>query len=362
MNLGVPNACQNCHQDVSNVEHAKQVSQWFPVSKYRQVPQENFAYAFAQADAGDISATPKLVDLAQSEGIAPMLQASAVNRIAGARNNQDLITFLAQQLKDDDPLVVLAAVRATEQLSLINRSLKLIPVLDHENRAVRMAAGRALAVNLADPSFKGPRRVKLQKAVNEYIDAQHYQADRGSAHTNLGQIYAMTREFGKAESAFKDAIKVEPIFIPSYIYLADLYRQQNQELKAEQALLQALEVNDESSDIYFQLALSKVRQKDRNQAIQYFDKAIKYNDQNPRFFYTRGVLHQENKALVKAKLDYAQAYALQPQTPDYLYSLVMVLVELQEYDSALFHAQKLGQLLPNNPQVQQLMGYIRQLM
>ncbi|GLX82367.1 tetratricopeptide repeat protein [Thalassotalea eurytherma] len=358
VNLGVPNACQNCHEDVSNIKHAKQVSAWFPLSKYRQNPNENFAYTFAQMDGGDIQATPKLVEIAENPDTVSMVKASAISRVNGARNNEKLITFIGNQLKSDDPLVVIAAVRATQQLTPINRTLKLLPVLNHKNVAVRMSVGRALAANLADPTFKGERREKVQRAVDEYIAAQDYQADRGTAQTNVGQIYAMMGAFDKAEAAFKQSIQVEPIFMPAYIYLADKYRQQQKEHEAEQVLLDAIAVNPKSSDIYYQLALAKVRQKDRGKAIEYFDLAIAANDQSPRLFYTRAVLHQENKNLLAAKQDYAAAYKLHQRNPDYLYRLIILLVELKEYDSAIYHAQKLGQLMPNNPQVNQLIEQI----
>ncbi len=360
VSLGTPNACQDCHANVSDAEHAKQLKLWFPDSKYRAT--KGFAYAFEQADKGSLTITPELVQIANDPENTGIVRASAISRIQGAQNNQDLITFLGKQLASDDPIVVIEAIRAISQLRPINRALKVIPVLDHPNRSVRMTAGRALATNLADPTFKGERREKLQSAVDEYIEAQQYQADRGSAQTNLGQVYMMMREFDKAEAAYKQSIRVENIFMPAYIYLADLYRQQQREGEAEKVLLDAINVNPESSDIYYQLALVKVRQRDRVKAVDYFDLAIKYNDQNPRAFYTRGVLHQENGEKEKAKQDYAMAYKLQPQSPDYLYTLTVILIELKEYDSALFHAQKLGQLLPNNPQVQQLIAHIRSMM
>ncbi|QOL25097.1 ammonia-forming cytochrome c nitrite reductase subunit c552 [Thalassotalea sp. LPB0316] len=360
LTLDTPNACQNCHSDVSNREHAKQLEQWFPVSQYRS--KSTFAHAFDQADKGSFAATPELVNIANDSQYTAQVRASAISRIQGARNNQELITFLAKQMESDDPIVVIEAIRATNQLSMINRALKVIPMLDHPVRSVRMTAGRALAANLADPTFQGERREKLQAAVDEYIEGQLYQADRGSSQTNLGQIYMLMREYDKAEAALRQSIRVEDIFMPAYIYLADLYRQQQNEAAAEQVLLDAIKVNPKASDIYYQLALVKVRQQDKAKAVGYFDLAIEHNDQNPRAYYTRGVLHQENGDTEKAKLDYAMAYKLQPQSPDYLYTLTVALIELKEYDSALFHAQKLGQLMPNNQQVQQLIQHIRSLM
>ena len=39
-------------------------------------------------------------------------------------------------------MLILAAIRASGPLRLVNRSLKLIPLLTHQEKPVRMAAGR----------------------------------------------------------------------------------------------------------------------------------------------------------------------------------------------------------------------------
>ena len=149
-----------------------------------------------------------------------LIRASAVSRIFGARNNRELIGFISKQLNSSDIMLVLAAIRASGQLSLINRSLKLIPLLTHQEKPVRMAAGRQLVENLADPTFVGEKRQQLEKAVAEYIEGQLYQADRATAHVNIGQVYALKRDFKQAEEALLTAIKVEDIFMPAYVYLA----------------------------------------------------------------------------------------------------------------------------------------------
>ena len=86
-----------------------------------------------------------------------LIRASAVSRIFGARNNRELIGFISKQLNSSDIMLVLAAIRASGQLSLINRSLKLIPLLTHQEKPVRMAAGRQLVENLADTTFVGEK-------------------------------------------------------------------------------------------------------------------------------------------------------------------------------------------------------------
>ena len=355
--LGVPNACQSCHSDIANDQHAKQLTKWFPNSTYQK--EKGYAHAFALADSGDFTAIPALMAIANVPTNPELIRASAVSRIFGARNNRELIGFISKQLNSSDIMLVLAAIRASGQLSLINRSLKLIPLLTHQEKPVRMAAGRQLVENLADPTFVGEKRQQLEKAVAEYIEGQLYQADRATAHVNSGQVYALKRDFKQAEEALLTAIKVEDIFMPAYVYLAEVYRQQGDEFKVEKILKQGLEVNNKAADLYFQLALSKVRQKNKQAALPLFDKAVANEARNPRYLYTRAVLLQENQQLQAAKADYGLAHQIVPNNPDYLYGLVSVLISLKSFDEALHYAYQLNQLVPNNQQVQQLIQFIR---
>ena len=86
--LGVPNACQSCHSDIANDQHAKQLTKWSPNSTYQK--EKGYAHAFALADSGDFTAIPALMAIANVPTNPELIRASAVSRIFGATKMQSL--------------------------------------------------------------------------------------------------------------------------------------------------------------------------------------------------------------------------------------------------------------------------------
>ena len=104
-------------------------------------------------------------------------------------------------------------------------------------------------------------RAAFRAALDEYIAVQRYNADRGEAHMSLA-LLEMRRGNGLlADDHLKQAIAIDPTFVPAYVQLADLYRARRDEVRAEQILRKAIARNPDSASAHHSLGLALIRQR-----------------------------------------------------------------------------------------------------
>jgi len=79
---------------------------------------------------------------------------------------------------------------------------------------------------------------------------QSLNANRAEAWLNLGVLDPRLGNFAPAEAAYQRAIRMEPLFIPPYVNLADVYRQQGREAEGERVVRQALSMHPPNGDVH----------------------------------------------------------------------------------------------------------------
>ncbi|MGZ0656150.1 cytochrome c3 family protein [Coraliomargarita sp. W4R72] len=180
--LGIPNACSQCHNDESldwAVEHAEA---WYG-EKLEASPQRARARAISKAYAYDPAALPALLDLAKDEVI-PAWQATYAGLIANYLPNPDAETHLRKLLKNESSLV---RVRAANGLARVENGEELLmDLLKDESRSVRIAASRGLSSrnqDVVDPvaakewaeylGFNSNRPQSLLLQANQAVRQQH---------------------------------------------------------------------------------------------------------------------------------------------------------------------------------------------
>ncbi|NIO39606.1 MAG: hypothetical protein GTO41_05085, partial [Burkholderiales bacterium] len=84
-------------------------------------------------------------------------------------------------------------------------------------------------------------------AINEYITAQRFNADRPESQVNLANLYIARGERSDAEAALLKAIELDKTFAPAYVALAENRRSQGYEAGAEAVLRDGLEKNPEAA-------------------------------------------------------------------------------------------------------------------
>ena len=124
----------------------------------------------------------------------------------------------------------LGALEAVEPQSRLGYSL-----LSDAVRYVRLEAARVLASVPAD-LMTPVQTASLDAVLEEYRNAQLVNADRAGYHLNLAVIDQQRGELESAESSLRTALRLDPLYTPAYVNLADVYRLSNRDRKGEEVL------------------------------------------------------------------------------------------------------------------------------
>jgi len=316
VSLGVPNACNQCHDDKDASWAAKQVKQWYGKTA---TGFQRYAEAFDAARSGKSGAGEMLVDQINELETPGIARATAMSLLQPYLD-QSSFEVIRKGLKDEDAMVRKASVTALENLPQEILVQSAFPLLDDPVRVVRIEAARVLApVPVGD--LKGKQLAVYTAAANEYIASQQANADRPDAQLGLGNYYAARKEYDKARASYRKAIELETLFIPAYVNLADLYRVQQDDKAAADILLQAIRLREDAS-AYHALGLLKIRQQDVAQAIVMLQRAAELDTSNERYAYVYAVALNSTGEKTRAIEVLQEAYNRFPQNRDILEGLV----------------------------------------
>ena len=254
MQFGMPNACNNCHDDKTPAWASEQVKAWYG---HTPVGFQSYAPALHAARKGEAGAGEKLAAVIRNTQAPDIARATAVAEL-GPFLSARTVDVLTQGLSDEDARVRAAMLSLLEHTTVETRVRLAFPMLNDPVLAVRIEAARLLAT-LSAERLTGEQQAALDKGLQEYIAAQQAMAERPEAQTNLGNLYAAQGESGKAIAAYATATELDPNYVPGYINLADHYRAQGDEVKVEKVLRRADELVPNSADIHHALGLSLVR-------------------------------------------------------------------------------------------------------
>ena len=283
--LGTPNACQSCHKDKSANWAAEQLQTW-----YGHAPQgfQKFAQTFSDAQQRLPGTDAKLVELLRNKQHPPIVRATAARAMSSWLTQQTL-GDVGNALSDEDPLVRLGALDAMQNAPLQVRAEWVSPLLDDPSRVIRALAASQL--------IELQRRAKLPTAINtslelaaaDYVKAQQFNADDPAAQVNLGNFYAQSGAFDKAEQAYREALVLDNYWMAAYINLVDLFRQTGRDNEAELLLKEALKLAPDNASLHHSFGLVQVRRQQMNLALAPLKRAAELEPGNGRYSYVYAV-------------------------------------------------------------------------
>jgi tetratricopeptide (TPR) repeat protein len=214
-----------------------------------------------------------------------------------------------------------------------------------------MDAARALA---GDPQARlSPvDRVRFAAALDEYVAAERFNADRPEGRANLGNLHAAQGRVEQAEAAFRAVLALDPSFEQAALNLADVQRGRGLEQEAERTPRDALGRNPRSAPAHFALGLSLTRQKRMAEALEELERATRLDTESARFACVHAVALHDSGQAAAARRQLQALLKRQPFDRD-------ALLALFERDAgnrarALSHAQRLAELEPDSAQIRQL--------
>ncbi|WP_299570632.1 multiheme c-type cytochrome [uncultured Shewanella sp.] len=312
--IGTPNVCTSCHTKETNQWAINALAKQFPNSSYQQ--SDHFAIAFAQAGAGIPISGDSLSYIAQNSLEANIIRASALSRM-DRFPGQNAMVAIMRGIKHQDPQIRIGAIAGSAAYPFEDRWQIISPLLQDPVFAVRTETAGALVINWQN--MNANQQALLTPALNEYIEIQQFNSDRGFGLMNLANIHRAKGEVKLAELTYLKAIEIEPIFATSYVNLADLYRQLGDDDKSLVLLKKGIKNQPQSATLRYSAGLNLYRQQQLKYAIDYFTQATEIEATNAQYWYVLG-LAQEKINVSKAMVSISKAYDV-GRNPQHLYAL-----------------------------------------
>ena len=353
--LETPDACNNCHGDRSTQWAVEHFQRWYGTGPR----DKHFGETLARARKGIPGLAADLIRMAQAPRQPAIVRATAVSLLDNYPGG-NTAEALGELAKDPSPLVRAAAVEALGSLPPHQRELLLQAALEDPVRLVRTLAGRALA-GPAPAGLSRRQRQLRASAVGEYEEIQQLHADHPGGRLNLGDLYRDQRDLERAEASYRQAIALEPAFIPAYLNLADLYRETDREEEGKKLLLEALKIVPRSASTQHALGLLLVRTGQRRAALGHLAQAAELEPDHSRHAYVYGVALNSLGESSQAIRVLEQALSSRSHDRDLLFALATIHRDRREFGEALVHSRRLLALYPENAGYQRLERQLRTL-
>jgi Flp pilus assembly protein TadD len=279
--IGMPNACNGCHEDKGAEWAAEATREW-----YGEPAAGHFAHAMHAARSGDPQANERLLAVANDATVAGIVRATALSLYTSPLSQQQAES-VQRALRDADPLVRLAALRSLSVLPPDAALQWAVHLLGDPLLAVRIAAFDALSP--AQDTLPAANRAAFENARRDFVGAQMAVAERPEAHGNLASAYAAAGDFAAAESSYLFALEREPRAVALRVNLADLYRQMSREEDAESVLRAGLDIDAANPSLHHSLGLLLVRMQREEEAVTELALAARLAPQVARYTYVHAI-------------------------------------------------------------------------
>ena len=285
----VPNACNLCHTDKDAVWAADAVKKWYgktPVGK------QNFAHALQALRTNAQGAPKALYEVLM--GDAPNIAKATVTAYLGNYPSKQTYTTTLQMLRRPDVKVRRAALQALEAFPPKMRMKQTFEMLKDPVKIVRIEAARQLAAFPLGQIDAKTKKV-LEKAFDEYEKTLLFTAERPESQLSLGIYYSNRKMPEKAEAAYKEALHLQPQFVPAYINYSNFLMQQGKNDEAFKVLEKGISILPEMGILHHALGLWYVRNKVSDKALEELKTALALSPENARFAYVYAIALAEKE-------------------------------------------------------------------
>ena len=349
LEIGVPNACADCHAERGDAWAAEVTQRWRGDAR----PPPHFGERLAARWRGGSGAGAGLASLVDDPTEPAIARATALAELGGSPL---AVVRLEEAADAEDPLLRLAAARAASGARALSRARRIAPLLEDPLRAVRLEAALALAD--AESSLSVTQKRSLAAALEEYRAAQAELADQPAAHVNLALLHERLGDEEAAEEAYRTALRIGDYFVPGYVNLADLYGRQGRDGDGATLLHRGLERAPDSPELHFALGLLLVRQQQIEPALEELATAVRLAPEVPHYAYVYGA-GLNSAGQVDASLRVLEEAAARHQTDQNLLGAIATIArDAGRFDQALEAAGRLQALFPDRPEAQELIDDI----
>ncbi|MEO3474360.1 tetratricopeptide repeat protein [Roseomonas sp. CAU 1739] len=350
--IGAPDACTTCHVGRQPAWAAQQIRGWFGPTR-RQTPHP--ALAIAAGRRGDPGAVPALAALAQNQAEPAILRATALTLLPAPAGN-DAAQAIVLSLRDPDPLVRAAALRALAGIDPRNRQHALSLLAD-PTRLVRIEAARILAP-IPPQAIPEASRADFARAWDELLASERVAAERPESHVNLAGLFAARGDAAAAEAAYRDALRLDPGFLPALVNMADFENRRRRFDAAEALLNRGIAAHPDSAEAYHALGLTRVRAGRAPDSLGPLGRAAALAPDRPRYAYVYAIALNDLGRGPEAMETLRAALLRHPGQRD----LLVALASLERDRGNITEAERLAaQAVQANPQDREAAALLQQL-
>ena len=198
-------------------------------------------------------------------------------------------------------------------------------------------------------------RQHFERATQEYIQVQRFNADRPESRVTLGAFFAQRGETAEAEAEYQAAIKLEPRFIRAYVDVADLYRALGRDREGETVLPQALAIAPDNAAAHHALGLVLAREHRMPEALAMLAKAAALDPQQSRYAYVYAIALNATGERDKALRVLEDNHLRHQADRETLMALVSLNREAGDNVAARRYAEMLARLARGNPAIARLL-------
>lgn len=352
--LGTPNACNDCHDDMTSEWAAARIQEWYPNGRWT-VP--HYGEALYAARAWSADARVRLLALIADDSAPAIVRATALSLLPGRMTVGDL-PVLEASLEDADPLVRLAAIDLTSTLPPATRVDLVQRFLTDKLLAFRIAAARVLLT--ARDGLSERRQSDLDAATSELLAAQAYNSDLAQGVLNQALVAADRGRIADAEQILTEGIRRHPADTALHVNLAELYRIQGRASEAEDLLGSAIDANPDDAAVPLSLGLILVGDGRADEALPYFEQAAAKAPDQPYYQYVLAIAYNDMGDTSRALDLLRDTHERFPGQADVIIALATILRDTGAIDEAVGFAEELTNLLPGDPNATALLRELEQ--
>ena len=200
------------------------------------------------------------------------------------------------------------------------------------------------------------RSEKPSNAVDTLQGVLKNDPDNAVAHYQLGMAFDQLGNSKRAETEWRDAVRLHPDIIEAHVALAHAAIRRNDAPALAQEADQIMALQSAAPDGYMLRGMAETMRKQYSTAEHYLNQAIEKTPKNPVAYVQLGILRMSENQLGEAQKAYQQALDLDPNSADALVGLANINVLQKQPEKAIALVREQVGKYPNNPEFHVLLG------
>ena len=202
------------------------------------------------------------------------------------------------------------------------------------------------------------RRNDASGAIDALQNALRNDAQNPVAHYQLGNAFALQHNEGRAESEWREAVRLRPSLTDAQRPLAALELRRGDVDAVLQTAQQIITSDPASADGYLWKGVADLARKRYSDAQQDADQAVKRAPENPAPYVLMGDIQLNQKHYADALKFYQQALDKNPSSADALKGVIFTYSAQKDYDKAIAAANAQIAKSPNNSSFYEQLGTV----